>query len=75
MKSLLLACALALIVLPAAAGGQVTRYELFDLVPPGSAAEYKTVAGFSSMLVVAVMQDSGELPLKRASGLTQKQLP
>jgi hypothetical protein len=99
MRAILFACALALTVLPAAAGekdviipgtaqpgtvssadidariekaaedaqanGQdVTRFELFDLAVPGSATEYKAVAGFSIMLVVAVARDAGELPLK-----------
>jgi hypothetical protein len=49
-----------------ARGDDVTRYELFDLAVPGSASEYKAVAGFSIMLVVAVARDAGELPLRRA---------
>ncbi len=46
-------------------GVPATRFELFDMAVPPNAADYKAMAGYTVMLVVAVTQDAGELPLER----------
>ncbi len=46
-------------------GTDAVRFELFDMAVPPTAADYKALAGYTVMLVVAVTKDPGELPLRR----------